>query len=66
MKLAGLGAALVLFAAVAIGFRSDEASRTFSQLEGLSILVQPMLLGVSIMEFLAFVFLAVLVWRILR
>ena len=66
MKLAGLGAALLLFVAVAVGFRSEEASATLSRLEGLSVLVRPMVFGVSILEILAFVVLAVLAWRILR
>lgn len=66
IKLAGLGAALVLFAAVAIGFRSEEASETLSRLEGLSVLVEPVVLGVSLMELLAFAVLAGFAWWVLR
>lgn len=66
IKIAGLGAAIVLFLAVAVGFRSEEFAALLSRLQGLGFLVEPLLLGVSLLEALAFVLVVALGYWVIR
>lgn len=71
IKAAGFGAAILIFVAVAVGFRGDRLSGALSdRFAPLAGLVQPGLLGVTGLEWIAIAaavaLIAVFVWRGLR